>query len=144
MASELQPLINGREYGWADIQCVIASVPVIGITAIKYETEMEKENVYGAGRNTISRGYGRNKATASVTLLSGTIMALRSSARGGKLENIAPFPITVCYQPDAGAIVTDILKMCEFKKTTFDWKEGDMSKEIELELIIAEVKNKSI
>ena len=144
MALELQPLINGREYGWADIRCVIASVPVIGITAIKYETEMEKENVYGAGRNTISRGYGRNKATASVTLLSGTIMALRSSARGGKLENIAPFPITVCYQPDAGAIVTDILKMCEFKKTTFDWKEGDMSKEIELELIIAEVKNKSI
>ena len=144
MAVELQPLINGREYGWADISCVIATVPVIGITAIKYETEKEKENVYGAGSNPVSRGYGRNKATASLTLLSGTVMALRSSARDGKLENIAPFPITVCYQPDAGPIVTDILKMCEFKKTPFDWKEGDMSKEIELELIISEVKSKSI
>lgn len=144
MAVELQPFINGREYGWADIQCVIASVPVIGITAIKYETEKEKENVYGAGSNVISRGYGRNKATASITLLSGTVMALQSSARDGKLENIAPFPITVCYQPDAGPLVTHVLKMCEFKKTTFDWKEGDMSKDIEFELIIAEVKNKSI
>ncbi|MGV0919725.1 hypothetical protein ACTS94_04960 [Empedobacter falsenii] len=144
MPVELEPLINGREYGWADISCVIATVPVTGITAIKYETEREKENVYGAGSNPVSRGYGRNKATASITLLAGTVMALQSSARDGKLENIAPFPITVCYQPDAGPLVTHILKMCEFKKTTFDWKEGDMSKEIELELIISEVKNKSI
>ena len=144
MALELQPLINGREYGWADIRCVISTVSVIGITAIKYETEREKENIYGAGYKPISRGYGREKPTASITLLSGTVMALQSSARDGKLENIAPFPITVCYQPEAGPIVTHILKMCEFKKTTFDWKSGDMSKEIELELIIAEVKNKSI
>ena len=143
MAIEFEPLINGREYGWADIQCVIASVPVTGITAIKYETEMEKENIYGAGRNPVSRGYGRNKATASITLLSGTIMALQSSAKNGQLERIAPFPITVCYQPEAGPIVTHILKNCEFKKTTFDWKEGDMSKEIELELIISHVVDKS-
>ena len=144
MALELQPLINGREYGWADISCVIASVPVIGITAIKYETEMEKENIYGAGRNPVSRGYGRNKATVSVTLLSGTVFALKSSAKAGQLERIAPFSITVCYQPEAGPLVTHILKNCEFKKTTFDWKEGDMSKEIELELIITNVVDKSI
>ena len=144
MALELQPLINGREYGWADISCVIASVPVIGITAIKYETEMEKENIYGAGRNPVSRGYGRNKATVSVTLLSGTVFALKSSAKAGQLERIAPFSITVCYQPEAGPLVTHILKNCEFKKTTFDWKEGDMSKEIELELIISNVVDKSI
>jgi len=144
MALELEPLINGREYGWADIVVNIGGVPVTGIRAIKYDEEMEKENIYGAGRNPVSRGYGRVKSTASITLLSGTVMALRAKAPKGQLFRIAPFPVTVSYQPEAGPIVTHILKNCEFKKSAFDWKEGDMSKEIELELIISHIVDKSI
>ncbi|GAA4156616.1 hypothetical protein GCM10022217_15800 [Chryseobacterium ginsenosidimutans] len=144
MAIELEPLINGREYGWADIVVNIGGVPVTGIRAIKYDEEMEKENIYGAGRNPVSRGYGRVKSTASVTLLLGTVMALKSSAPKGQLFRIAPFSVTVSYQPEAGPIVTHILKNCEFKKSAFDWKEGDMSKEIELELIISHIVDKSI
>ncbi|PIF44920.1 hypothetical protein CLU96_1919 [Chryseobacterium sp. 52] len=144
MAIELEPLINGREYGWADIIVNIGGVPVTGIRAIKYDEEMEKENIYGAGRNPVSRGYGRVKSTASVTLLSGTVMALKAKAPKGQLFRIAPFSVTVSYQPEAGPIVTHILKNCEFKKAAFDWKEGDMSKEIELELIISHIVDKSI
>ena len=139
---ELEPLINGREYGWADITATIGGVPVTGITAIKYGEEMEKENIYGAGRNPVSRGYGRVKSTASITLLSGTVFALKSKAPKGQLHRIAPFPITVSYQPDAGPMVVHVLN-CEFKKTEFDWKEGDMSKPIELELIISHIVDKS-
>lgn len=139
MAVELEPLINGREYGWADIVVNIGGVPVTGITAIKFGEEMEKENVYGAGRNPVSRGYGRVKSTASLTLLAGTVMALEAKAPKKQLYRIAPFPIVVSYQPEAGPIVTKILKNCEFKKTEFDWKEGDMSKPIELELIISHI-----
>ena len=141
---ELEPLINGREYGWADIVATIGGVPVTGITAIKYGEEMEKENIYGAGRNPVSRGYGRVKSTASITLLSGTLFALKSKAPKGQLHRIAPFPITVSYQPDAGPMVVHVLKNCEFKKTEFDWKEGDMSKPIELELIISHIVDKSL
>ena len=141
---ELEPLINGREYGWADIVTTIGGVPVTGITAIKYGEEMEKENIYGAGRNPVSRGYGRVKSTASITLLSGTVFALKSKAPKGQLHRIAPFPITVSYQPDAGPMVVHVLKNCEFKKTEFDWKEGDMSKHIELELITSHIVDKSL
>ena len=112
---ELEPLINGREYGWADIICTIGGVPVTGIVAIKYEEEQEKENVYGAGRHPVSRGYGRIKTTASITVLASTAMAL-----------------------------THILKNCEFQKTPFEWKEGDMHKEVELPLIVSHVVDKSI
>lgn len=140
---ELEPLINGREYGWADIVCNIAGVPVTGITAIKYSEEMEKENIYAAGRNPVSRGCGRVKATASITLLSGTVFALKAKAPKGQLHRIAPFSITISYQPDAGPMVVHILKNCEFKKTEFDWKEGDMSKSIEFELIISHIVDKT-
>nr|WP_185124573.1 hypothetical protein [Ornithobacterium rhinotracheale] len=95
--------------------------------------------MYGAGRYPISRGNGRVKATASITLLTATVLALRSKAPKGQLHRIAPFSITVSYQPDNQPLVTHILKNCEFKKAGFDWKEGDMSKEVELELIISHI-----
>ncbi len=143
MAVELTPLINGREYGWADIIVNVGGTPVTGIRAIKYEDAQEKENVYGAGRNPVSRGYGRVSPTASITLLAGTVFALQNSAPDGKLHRLAPFPITIVYQPEAGPLVTHVLKNAEFTKTTFDWKEGDMFKEVELELIISEIVKKA-
>lgn len=143
MAIELEPLINGREYGWADITVNIGNVPVTGIRAIKYEEEQEKENIYGAGRHPVSRGYGRVKATGSVTLLASTVMALKAKAPKGQLHRLPPFFITVSYQPDNQALVTHVLKNCEFKKTAFDWKEGDMSKEVELELLMSHIVDKS-
>lgn len=133
------PLINGREYGWADIVVNVSATAIAGIKAVKYEEDQEKENIYGAGRNPVSRGYGRVKTTGSITLLSGTVFALQAAAPKGKLHNIAPFPIVVMYQPETGPIVKHTLKNCEFKKTTFDWKEGDMSKDIELELVISHI-----
>lgn len=144
MALEYTPLINGREFGWADIQVNIGGVPLTQIVAIKYEEEMEKENIYGAGRHPVSRGYGRVKSTASITLLSEVVMALKAKAPKGQLFRIAPFSIVINYQPDAGPMVTHILKNCEFTKNAFDWKEGDMKKEIELELIISHIVDKSV
>lgn len=136
---DFTPLINGREYGWGDIAVNISGTSVVGIRAIKYEEDQEKENIYGAGRNPVSRGYGRVKTTGSITLLSATVLAMQAIAPKSKLHNLAPFPIVVAYQPETGAIVKHILKNCEFKKTAFDWKEGDMSKDIELELVISHV-----
>ena len=136
---DFTPLVNGREYGWGDIVVIISATSVTGIRAIKYEEDQEKENIYGAGRNPVSRGYGRVKTTGSITVLAATVFAMQAVAPKGKLHNIAPFPIVVSYQPESGPIVKHILKNCEFKKTTFDWKEGDMSKDIELELVISHV-----
>lgn len=100
MAVELESLINGREYGWSDIVVSIDGTVVSGIRAIKYEETMEKENIYGAGRNPVSRGYGRITTTGSVTLLAGTVFGLRAKAPQRQLHRIAPFSIVVNYQPE--------------------------------------------
>ncbi len=136
---EFTPLINGREYGWADIVVNMGATPVLGIRAIKYEEEQEKENVHGAGVNPVSRAYGRVKTTGSITLLATTVFAMQNAAPQGKLHKVAPFPIVILFQPAVGPLVKRVLKNCEFKKTTFDWKEGDMFKEVELELVISHV-----
>jgi hypothetical protein len=142
MALEMTPLINGRTYGWADITVVIGGAPLTSICGIKYGEAQEKENKYGAGRYPVARGYGRISYTASITLLAGTVMALQNTAPGGQLIRIQPFPITVCYQPEAGPLVTHVLKNAEFTDTNFEWAEGDLSKEIELTLIISHIEKK--
>lgn len=143
MAVDFQPLINGRAYGWGDIRVNIGGVPVTGITAIKYEEEQEKENIYGAGRNPVSRGYGRVKASGSITLNAETVMALKTNAPKGKLHRINPFTVVVMYQPQDAPMQIHHLKDCEFTKTSFDWKEGDKSKEVELELILSQIIDKT-
>ena len=140
MALDIEPLINGIEYGWSDIRFTLKEIPTVGVTAIKYEEDMDKENIYGAGRYPVARGRGRVKCSASITLLGSTVMNLKAAAPKGKLHLLNPFNIIVSYQPEVGAIITHTLKNCEFKKTSFDWKEGDMYKAFELELIISEIK----
>jgi hypothetical protein len=139
MSVEITPLINGQNYGWGDIVVNINGLPVTGITAIKYEEAQEKSNVYGAGRYPVSRGKGRVTSTAGITLMVETVMAIAKSAPKGQLHRIAPFPIVVMYQPESGPIVKDVIMNCEFTKQTRDFKEGDMKKEIAIELIISHI-----
>ena len=139
MAAELSPLINGRAYGWGDIVVRVGALPVTGITAIKYEEDQEKEDVYGAGRYPVARGYGRVKATGSITLSVEMVMALAASAKDGQLHRLAPFTISVTYQPESGPIICDVLRNCEFTKQSRDWKEGDMKNQVELELLVSNI-----
>ena len=69
IASNGVPLINGVEYGWADIVLAINGVPVTGITAISYGEKQDVSNIYGAGRYPVARGKGRITPTAKITLL---------------------------------------------------------------------------
>ena len=59
MAYPIAPLINGKSYEWADIVVNVLGVPIIGITNIEYEEKQGMENIYGAGRFPVSRGYGK-------------------------------------------------------------------------------------
>ena len=57
MAYPLVQLINGKSYEWADIVVNVLGLPIVGITAIDYEEKQGMENIYGAGRFTVSSGY---------------------------------------------------------------------------------------
>jgi hypothetical protein len=130
------PLINGNEYSWADIVCSINGAPVTGITAIEYNDKRAVANVYGAGANPVARGHGNIESTAKVTLLMGEVEAIAAAAPKHKLDNIAPFDIVVSYIPENGLkIVHHKIRNCQFTGNSRAWKQGDTSKEVELELI---------
>jgi len=134
------PLINGVEYSWGDIAVTAGGVPLAGITKIDYEDSQEKENIYGAGRYPVARGHGRISCSGKITLLEKEVRALQAAAPDGRLQSIVPFDIIVSYIPINGnKIIHDKLIGCEFKKNSRSWAEGDMSKEVELELVVGRI-----
>ena len=134
------PLINGREYSWGDIVCLINGTNMTGITGIEYSDDQEVTENYGAGRYPVSRSKGRITCAGKITLYVSEVMALQKQAPNGRLQDIAPFDITVSYVPDdGGVVVTDRMRNCQFKKNERSWSEGDTSKTVDLDLAVSHI-----
>ena len=120
---------------WADVVVAIGGVPITGITAIDYDDSQEVENKYGAGRYPVGRAKGRITSSAKITLNKEEVDTIQAQAPNGRLQDIAPFDITVSYMPDSGMIKTDKIRNCQFTKNQRSLKEGDTGSEVELELL---------
>lgn len=133
------PLVNGMLYSWADIVAAISGVPVTGITGIEYGDDQDVVNKYGAGRHPVGRAKGRITPSAKITLYQEEVEALQRQAPEGRLQDIAPFDITVTYIPDSGIVTVDKIRNCQFKANSRKWKEGDTGQEVELELVTSHI-----
>lgn len=129
------PMVNGMLYSWADIVLAISGVPVTGITAIEYSDSQDVVNKYGAGRHPVGRAKGRITPTAKITLYQEEVEAIQAQSVNGRIQDIAPFDITVNYLPDSGIVKTDKIRNCQFSANSRKWKEGDTGQEVELELV---------
>lgn len=129
------PLVNGMLYSWADIVTSISGVPVTGIVGVEYGDDQEVVNKYGAGRHPVGRAKGRITPSAKITLYQEEVEAIQRQAPNGRIQDIAPFDITVTYLPDSGIVTTDKIRNCQFKGNSRKWKEGDTGQEVELELV---------
>ena len=134
----ISPRINGHSYEWADIQLSIAgSVPVIGITEISFSYARDIKNIYGAGSEPVSVGYGAKTYDASITLLMEEVENLISIAPNSDLTQIPTFTITVSWLDSENAIVTRKLKNVKFMNYDLKTKQGDTSTPITMKLIYA-------
>lgn len=133
-------MINGIEYSWGDIVCLINGSMVTGITGIEYSDEQEVTENYGAGRYPVSRSKGRITCTGKVTLYASEVNALTKLTSNGRLQDLAAFDIIVSYVPDeGGVVVTDKLRNCQFKKNSRSWSEGDTNEAVDLDLAISHI-----
>ncbi len=128
--------------GWNYMSVEMLGRTVQGITAIKYSETTEKTNFYGRGEKPIGRGRGKYTATASLTLYSYEVEAIVAALpQGSKLTDVAPFDVTVVFRETADSPLTkDILCYAEFTGNMREIKAGDGSIEVQLDLIISEIK----
>lgn len=129
------PLINGMLYSWADIVAAISGVPLTGITGIEYGDSQDVVNKYGAGRHPVGRAKGRITPTAKIILYQEEVEAIQAQSPNGRIQDLAPFDITVTYLPDSGIIKTDKIRNVQCSGNSRKWKEGDTGQEVELELV---------
>lgn len=135
-----QPLVNGLAMSWARATFNVLGRDVIGIVAIKYDDESEKEDLYGVGDMPVARAEGKYKANASITLRIEEVIGLQDAAPGKRLQNIDPFDIIVKYIPKgASRQITDVINNCQFLSNGRDIKTGDKTIEIELKLITSHI-----
>jgi hypothetical protein len=137
--NNIVPLINGKSYEWSDIVLNILGVPVVGITSVEYNETQDMQNIYGAGRRPVSRGYGKIEPTAKITLLMEEVENIQSVAPNKLLMDIPEFDIVVAFIDTA--LVTRIHKIrnCRFKNNVRTSNQGDTSIPVELELITSHI-----
>lgn len=130
-------LINkfGTMQGWNSITTNMMFRDIEGYTKIAYDDTVEKENVRGAGQYPVGRAVKGYSANCSVTLHKEEMDALMASIPPGKrIQDIAPFDITVIYERSDGTITKDIIHNCEFtdngREVTSD--DGMISREYAL------------
>ena len=129
----------GRVAGWNSISTTMLGRVVEGITELSYNDTTDKENLYGAGGMPIGRGEGNYKANSSITLLKEEVAAILMALEPGKrLQDIAPFDITVQYEYN-NFIYKDRIRNCEFIGNGIDVKQGDKSIATKYELIISHI-----
>lgn len=129
------PLINGMLCSWADIVAAINGVPITGIVAIEYADNQEVVNKYGAGRYPVGRAKGRISSSAKIVLYQEVVQSIQSQAPNGRIQDLAPFDITVAYLPESGIIKIEKIRNVQFSGNSRKWKEGDTGQEVELEIV---------
>jgi hypothetical protein len=133
-------MINGVEYAWEDIQIVIEGKlqPIRGIKAIEYTRKRNHTNIYGAGSKPVAVGRGQVEDSGSITLLQSEVEAMQRSWGGDITRKV--FGVTVAYAPEGGQEVTDQLLLCRITELKKGMKQGDGNMEVELPLIIGDIK----
>lgn len=133
---------NSREYEWSDVAVVMAGRMVTGIRGISYTSSQEKEALYAKGNRPHSIQRGNKSYSGSIRLLQSELDALEAAARGDVLD--VSFNLIVSYgNPLKGDVITtDILMGCEITEVPKSINQADKFMEIELPLIILDIKNK--
>lgn len=139
MAS-LKTLINkfGTLAGWNSVTANMLGRDIEGITQLSYDDKVDKKNVYGAGNMPIGRSEGNYEAKASITLYKEELIGLQATIGSGKLQDIAPFDITVQYEY-SGFLYKDRIRNCEFLNNGVDVKQADGTIATKIDLVVSHI-----
>ena len=129
-------MINGQEYAFEDVECVINGTILDGFTGVSYGTKKEHKNIHARGNKPVAMARGKKDAEPGVlTILQSQFEAFQAASPSGVDPcDWEPFTMTIAYAPLGGIITRDVIPFCRvnsFKKgiTTED---GNMTIDLQL------------
>jgi len=129
-------MINGNEYAFEDMQCVINGISLQGFVDVRYGASKDHTNIHGRGNVPVSMGRGKKDATpGKLTLLQSEFEALQKATPPGMdPTDWTPFIMTVSYAPIGGVPVTDVVPFCRVNQYEKGMSTEDGNMTIELTL----------
>lgn len=130
----------GTLVGWNRTTANTMGRDLEGIKRIAYNDIVDKQNAYGANKYPVGREEMNYKAEASIELYQEEVRGLMASLKpGDRIQDIAPFDITVEYELPSGVILRDRISNCEFTNNGVDVKQGDGSIVTEFKLLCSHI-----
>lgn len=136
-------MFDSRQYEWADITLILGGNDVTGIQAIKYTEKIEREPLYGKGRNPISIQSGNAMFEGEIELLQSEYEALVKSGNG-TVMSLSLDALVGYGNPDAGDDqMFDRVMGLRFTEAAKEWKQGDKNTIIKLPFVCLRIKNQA-
>lgn len=131
-------LINGVNYSAQNVIVVIPAIgPVVGITKIEYNKEKTIDDNYGLLADPVSRGFGQNKYSGSITLYKDTWNQIIDASPLKDPLSLIPFEITVVFGGLAtGGFRKETLHAVSFKANPMSVSSGDTKITVDIPLAI--------
>lgn len=132
--------INGREYEWGDITLILGGRDIVRFRSIKYSEEIEREHLYGKGRDPISIQSGNKGFKGEIKLLQSEYETLIKAGKGSVLSLC--LDALACYgNPSTGDnMITDRIESLRFTEGTKEFNQGDKFAEITLPFLALNIK----
>jgi hypothetical protein len=135
-------MFNSRQYGWQDITLVLGGRDVTGIRAIKYTEKVEREAIYGKGKNPHSIQTGNASYDGEISVLQSEYEAL-VLAGNGSIMGLSLNAIVSYGSIESGSIITDRIIGIHFTEAAKEMKQGDKFMEMKLPFICIDVQHQS-
>lgn len=130
---------NSRQYEWADVTVILGGKDLTGIRGVKYSEKIEREAIYGKGRNPHSIQSGNRSIEGELTVLQSEYEALTESGNGSILSLSVDVECSYGNPPDG--IKTKRLEGVRFTEASQELKQGDKNMEITMPFVALNIIN---
>ena len=115
-------MINGNEYAFEDMQCVVNGYSLEGFIDVRYGATKEHNNIHGRGNVPVAMGRGKKDATPGKLVLLQSQFDKLVKATPPRMDptDWAPFLMTVSYAIIDEVPSTDVVPFCRVN----NWEKG--------------------
>lgn len=130
---------NTRQYEWSDSTLILGGKDITGIRGFKITEKIEREAIYGKGKNPHSIQSGNASYEGEVTVLQSEYEAL-VTAGGGSIMSLSLDGL-FSYGNPPDPIVTKKVSGIRFTEASNEFKQGDKFMEITLPFVALNITN---
>jgi len=123
---------DSRQYEWADVTLIIGGKDILTLRGVKWSRKVEREAVYGKGRDPQAIQSGNNSYEGEFTMLQSDMDAIEASFGDDILSASVDVEINFGNPSEGNAIKTHRVVGARFTEDALDMKQGDKFAEITL------------